>query len=111
MRMYSTSHSPRCSGWKPLLHMPQPAKCTMNAGLSTHGLSMSSHLRNTPPTHSALHCFGDSDRKQRLSLNMMRRLQYWQWWACGLIAAPDHRAFCKHHHPPLQEGAWGPPDA
>ena len=45
MRMYSTSHSPRRSGWKPLLHMPQPAKCTMKAGLSTHGLSMSNHLR------------------------------------------------------------------
>ena len=44
MWMYSTSHSPRRSGWKPLLHMPQPAKCTMKAGLSTHGLSMSSHL-------------------------------------------------------------------
>lgn len=44
MRMYSTSHSPRRSGWKPLLHMPQPAKCTIKAGLSTHGLSMSSHL-------------------------------------------------------------------
>ena len=89
MRMYSTSHSPRRSGWKPLLHMPQPAKCTMKAGLSTHGLSMSSHLSRpvAPQQPVQGRCLANLEAM----LHPMQRNPFSM--LCVLIGLPDLASF------------------